>query len=137
MKKANRLKKPMKRKMTDREAAYGWLVLGMGETIPEAAQIATAAPIRQIESWARKQRKALKGFAALIKKTIAESESSPAKPSQLGVEKPDAGRVKKYSALLRASGALVKAAKAIHPEAEPEIIETVCRAAVEEQLAAA
>lgn len=58
--------------MTDRERAFGWLVLGEGMPIKDAANVASSAPIRVVENWARRQRRAVLGFYRLLNDTMGQ-----------------------------------------------------------------
>ncbi len=60
--------------MVDREYAFGWLVLGMGYTVPKAANIAANASTPNIERWAGQQKQALTAFAKLLSSDSVRSE---------------------------------------------------------------
>lgn len=52
--------------LSDREYAFGWLVLGRRMKRETAARKAATAPIHLIERWARRQRQALAGFLNML-----------------------------------------------------------------------
>jgi hypothetical protein len=52
--------------MSDRERAFGWLVLGDGMSRQDAAHLAATAPIGAIEIWAKKQRRAVLGLYCVL-----------------------------------------------------------------------
>lgn len=55
--------------LDDREYAFGWLVFGLGMGLADARDVAAAAPIKKVEEWALKQRRALAGFNNWIIRT--------------------------------------------------------------------
>ena len=52
--------------MTTNELAFGWLVLGEGLSFREAQNWIINANIHLREAWARQQRRAARGFIALV-----------------------------------------------------------------------
>ena len=73
-----------RRKMDDREYAFGWLVFGMGFSIPTAANIASNASTPNIERWAQDQKRALTAFIALLEKLTMPSDSEAREPETEG-----------------------------------------------------
>ncbi len=53
-------------RMSEREYALGWLVLGLGYSIPTATNIVSNASTPNIERWVALQKQALIGFIKMI-----------------------------------------------------------------------
>ena len=52
--------------LSDREYAFGWLVLGLGMSRFAANNIAAVATYLQVDLWAKKQKTAIRNFRRLI-----------------------------------------------------------------------